>query len=225
MDKYDHAKNLIANKQKGAAKQLMKKYSFNLIEFDIHSSIVADDLHQIGGVWKHILQAVEKMIKQLPDSLNIIDTITERASHLPAYPGLRNFNNGILFSSYKRPTFSEMKDNLIILLPCVYQYLSPQAVICIRKFIDFFIQCTGKEFREVDLQKIEETVEEFYYYCPVFQDRSVSKSGFNFPKLHMLSKYTSDIRQYGPLSSYSTTHSEHKHIEIAKIPARRTNHR
>ncbi|KAI8137979.1 hypothetical protein BJV82DRAFT_524296, partial [Fennellomyces sp. T-0311] len=92
-----------------------------------------------------------------------------------------------------------------------------------RKFLDFFIQCTGSEYRESDLEALEQTLKEYYDYCPVFE--KYSEGNMKFPKQHMLTKYVSDIREYGAVKGYSRNQSEHQHIASAKTPTKRTNNR
>lgn len=44
-----------------------------------------------------------------------------------------------------------------------------------------------------------------------------------FPKNHALLKYADDIRQFGAISSFSTTHSERQHKRDSKDPAKHVN--
>ncbi|KAJ8651645.1 hypothetical protein O0I10_012791 [Lichtheimia ornata] len=45
----------------------------------------------------------------------------------------------------------------------------------------------------------------------------------SFPKNHALLKYAGDIRQFGTISSFSTTHSERQHKRDSKDPAKHVN--
>ncbi|SAM00068.1 hypothetical protein [Absidia glauca] len=79
----------------------------------------------------------------------------------------------------------------------------------------------SKEHTETTLSAADEYLRFFCLYLPCFQDLSAMKA----PKIHMLTKYTRDIRLKGPLDGYSTMNSERMHQVNAKKPAKRTNYR
>ncbi|KAG2216809.1 hypothetical protein INT45_013821 [Circinella minor] len=236
IDLYRHGRSLVRLRQKGLMEDMCKEYSINLsgfwkvkpIErFNIHRVLVADEMHQLMGVYSHLSFCCEKIILATTDEYDInIGTeiknkIAERAASLPTYKHLRHFKNGIFVSDLKNPTNSELMDNMWIFLICIYDYLPEQAVLCVRKFIDFVIQATGREYKEFALKELDETLSDYYKYSAIFENESPSH--MRFPKNHMLSKYSSDIMKHGSIMWYSTCHSERQHKRDCKRPAKRTN--
>ncbi|KAF7725130.1 hypothetical protein EC973_000382 [Apophysomyces ossiformis] len=207
---YTETKVLIENGQQHSAKELTQLYSLNIVrnafwdmpDFDIYASIVIDDLHQLGGVYKHLLSCVERLIRTEHKDVAIKE-INRRAASLPVYRCLKHFSNGIFLSVLHNPTYRELKDNMT-------------AALCIRHFIDFYHQATAKEHSEETLTQMEESLRYFNHLIPIFQ---------SFSKNHMLWKYAADIRDKGCVNAYSTQQSEHQHRSDAKKPSRRTNRR
>ncbi|KAG1439809.1 hypothetical protein G6F56_012164 [Rhizopus delemar] len=109
------------------------------------------------------------------------------------------------------------------LLSVVHNLIHVQGVLCVRAFLDFYIQITSKEHTEDTLKQADRYLDLFFEYLPIFQN--VAKSSLNFPKIHMLTKYTNDIRMKGPVDGFSTNHGERLHKSYAKQPSKRTNQR
>jgi hypothetical protein len=109
------------------------------------------------------------------------------------------------------------------LLAVVHNLIPPQVSLCVRAFLDFYIQITSKEHTDDTLAQANEYLNLFFGYLPIFQD--VTSSSLNFPKIHMLTKYANDIRRKGPVDGYSTNHGERLHKSQAKGPTKRTNQR
>ncbi|SAM01675.1 hypothetical protein, partial, partial [Absidia glauca] len=147
--------------------------------------------------------------------------IEQRCQQLPNYSGMKRFDNGFLLSSLTNPTFDELRNHMQLVLCLVYDVVSLQSTLCLRSFVDFFVQVNSKEHTEATLSAADDYLQLFFLYLPCFQDLSKMKA----PKLHMLTKYTRDIRMKGPLDGYSTMNSERLHKINAKQPARKTNYR
>ncbi|KAI8147742.1 hypothetical protein BJV82DRAFT_305675 [Fennellomyces sp. T-0311] len=75
---YSHGKVLRDNRQKGLSEEMCKKYSVNLVSnafwtmrpnerFNIYEALVCDDLHQLGGIYTHLLTCIHEMIKEKHD--------------------------------------------------------------------------------------------------------------------------------------------------------------
>ncbi|SAM02965.1 hypothetical protein [Absidia glauca] len=186
--------------------------------FDIYGSLVVDDLHQLGGVYSHLLRYIEDRIKK---QRNAVLLVQERCMKLPYYTGMKRFDNGFLLSSLTNPTFHELRKHMQLVLCLVYDLIPLQSVLCLRSFVDFFIQINSKEHTEATLTAADDHLRLFFKYLPCFQDLSSMK----IPKLHMLTKYTNDIRLKGPLDGYTTMNSERLHQSNAKKPSQRTNYR
>ncbi|KAI8136521.1 hypothetical protein BJV82DRAFT_584469 [Fennellomyces sp. T-0311] len=193
--------------------------------FDLHGSLLVDDLHQLGGVYEHLLNCLDKLIMDVNGTkgASIIEEINNRASMIPQYKDHRRFNQGIFPRFLRNPTYTEWRSNMAIILPCCYDYIPLQAALCLRHFLDFVMHATAEEHTEDSLTEMEESLDAYYKYSPIFQ--KYSPSGLNFPKNHMLQKYAHDIRSRGIIRGYSTTSSEHQHTIDVKKPAKRTNGR
>ncbi|KAG2213635.1 hypothetical protein INT45_008805 [Circinella minor] len=131
---YEKGQELIARNERTLANELCRRYSFHLIgsafwklpqpQFNIYEAIVVDDLHQIGGVYKHILNFVETHICSKYRKKAIVD-INKRAASLPTFKGHRRFDKGLFLSSLTNPTYNELRGYMTIILPCIYDYIEP----------------------------------------------------------------------------------------------------
>ncbi|KAI8327996.1 hypothetical protein BC941DRAFT_507314 [Chlamydoabsidia padenii] len=86
---------------------------------------------------------------------------------------------------------------------------------------DFYISVTSDYHNEATILQAEQFLKLFLDMLPIFEKQS--KSRFCFPKIHMLSKYTNDIREKGPVKGYSTGHSERLHMIETKTSTERSN--
>ncbi|KAI8140946.1 hypothetical protein BJV82DRAFT_671332 [Fennellomyces sp. T-0311] len=213
---YNHGKQLRNNYR--STEQLCINYSTHVVQnafsslslFDIYGSLVVDDLHQLGGVYRHLVEFVEKMIKERPTKNVILKGISKRASMVAPFQGLRLFKHGYMLSALKNPTYSELKDHMSV------------SSALFTAFIDFFHLATRKEHTNTTLSQMDTALKKYNKLVPIFEKYSSSK--LRFPKHHMLSKYTNDIRRYGVISVYSSCQSEHQHRIDAKRPGCRTNY-
>jgi hypothetical protein len=187
-------------------------------DYDVYSAMITDDLHQLGGIYRHLIQYVERIVKKTKGNAAEVE---RRCQELPVYTGLKRFRKGFLYSNLTNPTFDEFRKHMQLILCLVHDMIPVQCVLCIRAFIDFFIQICSKEHTSSTLKSADEYLALFFHYLPAFQDYSKML----MPKLHMMTKYTSDIKMKGPLDGYTTMHSERLHKKNAKQPSKRTNFR
>ncbi|KAG2216681.1 hypothetical protein INT45_007682 [Circinella minor] len=164
-------------------------------------------MHYFKGIYTHLLDCVEMLIINNPNfnGTTVITEINTRASNNLVYKEHRPFNKGIFSHYLKNPTYTEMRSNMVIILPYCYDYFPLQACLCLRQFLDFIMNA----------------ITEYYKHLPIFQ--KYSPSSLNFPKNHILQKYVNDIRERGIISGYSTTSSEHQHSMDVKKSSKRTN--
>ena len=193
--------------------------------FDIHGSMLVDELHNLGGCIVYLLNCLDALISDTcgAKSTSIINEINTRASQIPAYKDHRRFNNGLFPRFLKNPTFTEIRSLLTIVLPCCHDYIPLQASLCLRHFLDFVMHATAKEHTEKSLAEMDESLAAYYKYSPIFEKYSPTR--LNFPKNHMLQKYANDIRSRGMTSGYTTCNAERQHIIDVKKPAKQTNRR
>ncbi|KAI8136951.1 hypothetical protein BJV82DRAFT_675350 [Fennellomyces sp. T-0311] len=215
-----------SKKHMHAPEKLTKKYSFHVTmnafwavpHFDIYSSILVDELHQIGGAYIHLATCIEKMLTSKD-----IQAVNERVrSKIPRYRKQRHFKSGYLMSSLINPTYDELKQHMAILLVCIHDKIHQQAILCLRHFIDFAYQATAKEHSDTTIKNMQHSLTLYSKYSPIFG--SISKSTMAFPKNHMLWKYAHDIQSHGVVGAYSTCQSENQHKSDAKLPAKRSNY-
>jgi hypothetical protein len=96
-----------------------------------------------------------------------------------------------------------------------------QAMQCIEAFINFFYLVSTPTLAESHFDYIEEALTTFWENVEVFV--KYSKSGFNFPKMHAMTKYLACFRENGAPANYNSEHSERQHIRDVKIPYRESN--
>ncbi|CAO3654619.1 unnamed protein product [Mucor hiemalis] len=200
---------------------ILEKNAFNIDineHWNFYDSLVIDDLHQIGGIYKHLLAFIEKIIK---DQFKSTRVINERYRALPKFRNMRQFKSGYLLQDLVNPTYSELCNHMSSLLSVVHDLIPIQACLCIRAFLNFFIQVNSKEHTDATIALSEQFLQRFFELLPIFQQ--YSSSSLNFPKIHMITKYTKDILNKGPLNSYSTRHSERMHKTYAKNPFKQRN--
>ncbi|KAI8146695.1 hypothetical protein BJV82DRAFT_665654 [Fennellomyces sp. T-0311] len=215
----------IAFNKATAAKEFCKNSSIFAVQnafwsveyFDIYKSLLVDDLHQLGGAYKYLLQCTE-IIMQEKGSVKLVNN---RATAIPAFTGFRKFKAAYLPSGLKNPTYSELRAHMKILLPCIHDLVPLQAALCLRHFIDFYFIGTAKEHDYRSLKQMEFPLKMYNKYSPIFEQ--YSPSNMKFSKNHCLSKYIHDIESHGIVSAYTTNHSELQHKGDAKKPALRTN--
>ncbi|KAI8137534.1 hypothetical protein BJV82DRAFT_634701 [Fennellomyces sp. T-0311] len=215
-------KQKMAKVLKDNSTHMVKNAFWDMPLFDIYKALSVDDLHQLGGIYKHLVQCIERMLLSQNGGSLVIKQINQRASFLSPFPGLHAFKSGYMISFLKNPTFSELKSHMAIFLSCVHDLIPLQMAIAIRHFIDFFQQAVAKEHSERTLAEMDQSLLLFSRYNAIFEQWS--PSNLQFPKLHALWKYSSDIRKYGVIGNYSTNHSERQHRTDAKKPAERVNY-
>ncbi|KAI9246296.1 hypothetical protein BDA99DRAFT_543388 [Phascolomyces articulosus] len=142
-------------------KRLSKDLSIHIIKnaflevphFNIYDSLVVDELHQLGGVYSHLLKVIENMLseaEQLEIDLWLVSM----------------FNNTYMITTLVSPTYDELKQHIGILLACVHNKIPPQMVLCLRYFINFMYQVVAKEHSADTLDEIENNLQLFYKYSP-----------------------------------------------------------
>jgi hypothetical protein len=106
----------------------------------------------------------------------------------------------------------------------------PGALHCARAIVDFILLAQYKthddetlRYLEQALYRIDKTKVAFQRLRPV--DKLTEEGHFNFPKFHVMSHYTTYIREYGAANNFNTEHSEAGHKYHIKAFYRRTNKR
>jgi hypothetical protein len=121
--------------------------------FDVYDSLTTDDLHQAGGIYRHSLQFIERIIKQ---NRRKADLVEKRCQQLPTYTGIKKFKSGFLFSNLVNTSFDEMRQHMRLVLCLVHDQIPLQCTLCLRAFIDFFIQICSKEHTASTLKSADE---------------------------------------------------------------------
>lgn len=130
------------------------------------------------------------------------DVIEEPYQAIPKFRGLKSFDNSFLSNDLINPSYTELGANICQLLTTVYNLSPLKALLCIRAFLDSYVQITSKEHTEITLTEADKYLNLFFEYLPIFED--VTSSTLSFPKIHMLTNYTNDVRRKGSIDGYST---------------------
>jgi hypothetical protein len=116
----------------------------------------------------------------------------------------------------KQWTDVEQKTIIRQLIPVIVLLLStkePGVMHCARAIVDFILLAQYKthddktlRYLEQALYKIDRTKIAFQRLRPV--DKITEEGHFNFPKFHVMSHYTTCIKEYGAADNFNTEHSE-----------------
>ena len=90
--------------------------------------------------------------------------------------------------------------------------------------MDFLYLAQYESHTSNTLSLLQESLAQFHENKQVFIDLEV-QDGFELPKLHSLTHYTSLIRLFGTTDNYNTEQTEHLHIDLAKDAYHATNHK
>jgi hypothetical protein len=211
---------------------------------NIHKAMMVDILHQLlKGITMHLitwirvlisntLPAVRKRKRQgrtIKESSGIMQ-LDERFRCVPPFTGLKRFR---CFSQVKQWTGVEQKAIIRQLISVIAPLLSskePGAIHCARAIVDFILIAQYKTHNDETLRyldhalyRIDKTKVVFKALRPV--DKATGEGHFNFPKFHIMTHYTSCIRDFGAADNFDTEHSEAGHKYHVKAFYGRTNKR
>lgn len=109
--------------------------------------------------------------------------------------------------------------------------INNQALEVFRAMMDFVMLAQYESHTPATLKYLTDSLATFHQLKSVFVKTSARqgtkgvKCHFNIPKLYGLHTYALSIPQMGSSPQHSTEFGEHAHIEFAKDPYNRTNHR
>jgi hypothetical protein len=211
---------------------------------NIHSAMMVDPLHQLlKGITMYLISwtrtlvgdifpAVRKRKRQgrtVKESSGSIQ-LDERFRCVPPFTGLKRFSH---FSEVKQWTGVEQKAIIRQLIPVIAPLLTtkePGAMHCARAIVDFILLAQYKthddetlRYLEQALYRIDKTKVAFQKLRPI--DKITEEGHFNFPKFHIMTHYTTCIREYGAADNFDTEHSEAGHKYHVKAFYGRTNKR
>src|SRR5277367_6246025 len=211
---------------------------------NIHKAMMIDVLHQLlKGIVMHLITwtkdliaksilAVRKRKRQgrtIKES-SVTMQLDERFRCVPPFAGLKRFQN---FGHVKQWTGVEQKAIVRQLIPVIAPLLSskePAAMHCARAVVDFILMAQYKthdnetlRYMDHALYRIDRMKVAFKALRPV--DKSTDEGHFNFPKFHIMTHYTSFIRDFGAADNFDTEHSEAGHKYQVKEFYKRTNKR
>ncbi|KAF8442651.1 hypothetical protein BGX38DRAFT_1075362, partial [Terfezia claveryi] len=98
---------------------------------------------------------------------------------------------------------------------------------CVRYITDFCLMAQYQSHTPQTICYMNQYLRKFHDNLHVFSEQQViqdvlSNAGFNFPKMHMLSHYSTQITDFGSLPQYSTKITEALHKPL-KDAYRRSN--
>ncbi|KZT41034.1 hypothetical protein SISSUDRAFT_956687, partial [Sistotremastrum suecicum HHB10207 ss-3] len=187
--------------------------------FHVFKAFPPDLLHQLHkGVFHHHL--VEWCTSVLGTK-----EVDARFQCIPRHSTLRNFPKGI--SRVSQWTGRECKE-MEKVFTAVVAGVETEVVVCARALLDFIYYASFTQHSTESIALLESSLAVFHDNKDAFLKYKL-KGGksinFHFPKLHALLHYAEHIRRWGSLDGYNTETSERLHIDFAKIPYRRSNHR
>ena len=211
---------------------------------NIHKAMMVDILHQLlKGITMYLitwikvlisntLPAVRKRKRQgrtIKESAGSVQ-LDERFRCVTPFTGLKRFRH---FSKVKQWTGVEQKAIIRQLIPVIAPLLSskePGAMHCAWAIVDFILIAQYKTHNEETLRyldhalyRIDKTKVAFKALRPV--DKVTDEGHFNFLKFHVMTHYTSCIRDFGAADGFDTEHSEAGHKYHVKAFYGRTNKR
>ncbi len=211
---------------------------------NIHKTMMIDVLHQLlKGIAMHLITwtkdlvsksipAVRKRKRQGRTMIESSGTVQldGRFRCVPPFTGLKRFQN---FSHVKQWTGVEQKAIIRQLIPVIAPLLSvkePAAMHCARAIVDFILMAQYKTHDNETLRYIEHALHRIDRMKVAFRalrplNKSTNEGHFNFPKFHIMTHYTSFIRDFGAADNFDTEHSEAGHKYHVKDFYGRTNKR
>jgi hypothetical protein len=167
-----------------------------------------------GNTRKRLRNGVPKASKR-----KIRGEIDARFSHLPPYPDLRSFREGITLTS--RWQGNEFKNMLKVYLGVVMGLVPSDVIQMIKSYLDIHRLSHYISHTESTLHMLEAAISEFerllHDPCGTIMRLDIRPPGWHCPKIHYIRHYAAWIRQHGPLPYASTEQSEsyHKAIKTA----------
>jgi Plavaka transposase len=155
--------------------------------------------------------------------------LDDRFRQVPAFPGLRVFPN---FSNISQWTGVEQKALLQQLVPVVAPLLIKNTrdtrddgkIEFIRAVVDFVTQAVYKSHDDTTLRYMNDALRRIDLLKWSFAKQQ-GDTAFNYPKFHVLSHWTENIRKFGAADGFDTAHFEAAHIYLLKNHYELTNKR
>ena len=142
--------------------------------------------------------------------------IDARFSHLPPYPDLRSFCEGITLTS--RWQGNEFKNMLKVYLRVVTGLVPSDVIRMIKSYLDIHRLSHYISHTESTLRMLETAIAEFerllHDPCGTIIVQAIRPPTWHCPKIHYLRHYPAWIREHGPLPYSSTEQSESYHKSI-----------
>ncbi|KAG8712843.1 hypothetical protein FRC09_019399 [Ceratobasidium sp. 395] len=187
---------------------------------DIGVCLTPDLLHQLyKGLFEHARNWVEDLLGTTE--------FNRRFKTMPSAKDLRHFQKGV--TTVKNWAGRESRDMMRQFLPVVIDAQAPADFVrMIRALLDFSYLAHCARLSDVDLAELEAALAAFHDAKDVLVKIGIVKKQDSFDriaKLHMLSHYADDIRDFGAPDGYSTETPEYLHIVYVKVPWRMSNRR
>ncbi|KAI0258534.1 hypothetical protein BC834DRAFT_926493 [Gloeopeniophorella convolvens] len=185
---------------------------------NIFRSTTADNLHQLGGVVKHLVKWVSQAYGH--------SAIDARCYLMPKNHNLQHFSGGIL--KLQRPTGMECANVCHILLGIIVGLWLPSNVNaaplihCVHAALDYFYVTQYPLQTSVILQYIKDTLNHFHANKFIFLTLGIH-THFNIPKIHSMQHFISSIQLFGSTDNFNTAYFERLHIDWTKNAYRATN--
>ena len=211
---------------------------------NIHAMMMVDILHQLHkGIMMNLILWVVALLTGLypkkrkrrgrTDKRKIEEApgetlLDHRFRHVPPHQGLKVFKHFSAVSQWTGVEQKALSRQLVGVVAPLLTKTKPNAMKCVRAFLDFIVLASYKsqdedtlEYMAKALRRVDKLKAEFADFRPV--SKETEEGHFNFSKFHVMSHYTKFIRLYGSADQFDTSHMEAAHKYLVKIFYQRTN--
>lgn len=104
-------------------------------------------------------------------------------------------------------------------------HVPPEVVYALTAYIDFCYIARRAKLSTHDLDELDEALERYHLYRPIFQTLGVREpgpEGLSLPRQHAMTHYRELIQQFGAPNGLCSSITEAKHIKAVKEPWRRS---
>ncbi|KLO14575.1 hypothetical protein SCHPADRAFT_826246 [Schizopora paradoxa] len=185
--------------------------------------ITPDALHQWHGFFMdHPMEWARELLND--------DELDKRISVLQHRIGFRSFANG--FTRFKQHTGREERDlqRSFVAIIAGHPRITPNVLRAFRSLLDYIYIAQYDSQSTETLRLLRSSLRSFhrnkgYISRTGVRDGIRKKGKFKIRKLETFHHTPRIIQEVGSAPQFSTDHSEHLHIDNAKVPYRKTNHK
>lgn len=138
---------------------------------------------------------------------------------VPAYPGLRRFQQGRRFKQW---TGDDSKALMKVYIAAIAGRVPPGVVRTFTSFTEFCHTAQRPVLDTTSLAELRGHLDDFKRHRDVFQTKGVRPDKLSVPRTHSLNHYADCIEDFGSPNGLCCSVTESKHIKAVKKPWRRS---